>query len=80
MQMHQYKFPFPEKALRILLTLCFDVDPVLESELPYDLRVHLHKPGTNANADIRFLELSLNIQVTSGPTNMLFTEEEDTQD
>ncbi len=44
---HQYNFPFPEKADRFTVTVCFDVDPVLKNELPYDLRIRLHKPGTS---------------------------------
>ena len=50
---HLYSFPFPGKADRIKVTICFDVEPILGFELPYHLRIRLHKPGTKSSAWVK---------------------------
>ncbi len=51
-QLHRYKFLFPDVADRIIITLCFDVEPLQGSELPYEIQMRLHKPGTLLSASI----------------------------
>ncbi len=44
-QLHRYKFPFPDNADILRLTLCFEVEPVLGAQLPYEIMLRLRKPG-----------------------------------
>jgi hypothetical protein len=52
-QIHRYKFLFPDNADRIRVTVCFDVEPLLGSELPYRIIHRLHKPGTQFKTSAR---------------------------
>jgi hypothetical protein len=45
-RVHRYRFLFPDNADQIRVTLCFDVEPLLGSTMPYDIMHKLRKPGT----------------------------------
>jgi hypothetical protein len=51
---HRYRFFFPDGADRILVTICFDVEPITSRfELPYYLSIRVHKPATKKRAWVK---------------------------
>lgn len=43
---HRYRFLVPDNADQVRVTICQDVEPLLDSELPYEIDLKLHKTGT----------------------------------